>query len=81
MSTLRQLKLKKGADFCSGALHHMFEVGKLQKLVTLNLTECTAVDDAVVKAMVKWYDNSYIILPVCGKTVGGRGGLHYIRLK
>ncbi len=61
MSTLRQLKLKKGAEFCSGALHHMFEVGKLQKLVTLDLTECTAVDDSVVKAMVKWWEQSNII--------------------
>ena len=33
----------------------MFEVGKLNNLTSLNLGECTNVDDGVVKAMVRWY--------------------------
>ena len=55
MECLQSLKLKKGEDFCGGALHHMFEVGKLNNLTSLNLSECKNVDDAVVKAMVKWW--------------------------
>ena len=54
MECLQSLKLTKGEDFCGGALHHMFEVGKLNNLTSLNLSECKNVDDAVVKAMVKW---------------------------
>ena len=54
MECLQSLKLKKGEDFCGGALHHMFEVGKLNNLTSLNLSECKNVDDAVVNAMVKW---------------------------
>ncbi len=55
MSGLQELMLKKGNEFRSEELLHLFQKGQLSNLCSLDLSECTQVDDDVVKALVKWY--------------------------
>jgi len=54
MSSLVDLKLRKGYQFSGVMLEKMFEGSNLSQVQHLNLSECTMLQDDGVMTLAKW---------------------------
>ena len=55
LEDLKELKLRKGSSFTKQGMSNFFSTAILAHLESLNLSECTCIDDSVVLDIAKWY--------------------------